>query len=84
MRSVFVGGGAPQLRRATSQLVSKYRAARMSVREAAAAAETVGERVIKGDELKVTYIYVPKRLKLNVNHYLCSRVQVSGEVKRDS
>lgn len=25
----------------------------MSVREAAAAAETVGERVIKGDELKV-------------------------------
>ncbi len=45
--------GTTQVQRATSQLVSKYRAARKSIREAAEAAETVGERVIKGDELKV-------------------------------
>lgn len=42
-----------QLQRALSQLASKYGEARQSVREAAAAAETVGERVIKGDEIKV-------------------------------
>eukprot|EP00903_Cladosiphon_okamuranus_P014556 g13502.t1 len=49
---VFRIAGFNQLQKALSQLVSKYRAARKSVREAALAAETVGERVIKGDELK--------------------------------
>lgn len=42
-----------QLQRAVGELVGNYTRARRSIREAAEAAETVGERVIRGDDLQV-------------------------------
>lgn len=42
-----------QVQRAVRELVGNYASARRSIREAAEAAETVGERVVKGDDLQV-------------------------------
>ncbi|CBN73938.1 expressed unknown protein [Ectocarpus siliculosus] len=49
---VFRIAGMKQVQRAVRELVGKYASARRSIREAAEAAETVGERVVKGDDLQ--------------------------------
>ncbi|CAM9240792.1 unnamed protein product [Ectocarpus sp. 12 AP-2014] len=49
---VFRIAGMKQVQRAVRELVGSYFSARRSIREAAEAAETVGERVVKGDDLQ--------------------------------
>ncbi|CAB1100902.1 unnamed protein product [Ectocarpus sp. CCAP 1310/34] len=49
---VFRIAGMKQVQRAVRELVGNYANARRSIREAAKAAETVGERVVKGDDLQ--------------------------------
>lgn len=43
--------------------MSNYRNARRTIRDAADKAETVGERVIKGDELQVGFLTKNKKIR---------------------
>lgn len=43
----------PQVRRSLGEIVTRYRGARKTIRDAASAAGSMGDRVVHGDDLKV-------------------------------